>query len=191
MISGQEYLATDPTLVNGRLQAKRLCRELNDSIGDPKSLGAEKLSSTRSEILNLLLGDHDPTAIEIEPPFWCDYGFNITLGRGFYCNFNCCILDCAPVTIGERVMFGPNVQLYAATHPIDITRRREGAELAFPITIGDDCWIGGNATILAGVTIGKGCVVGAGSVVTKDVEEYSVVVGSPARMVKKVSPPVE
>jgi len=86
-------------------------------------------------------------------------------------------------------MFGPNVQLYAATHPIDIERRRAGSELAYPITIGDDCWIGGNVTILAGVKIGNGCVVGAGSVVTKDIEDYSVVVGNPARLIKKVSPP--
>ena len=104
MISGEEffliftptlknrYFSLDPTLVEGRLKAKRLCRTLNDTIGDPENLGAAVLTKVRSELLDSLFGNCDRTAVEVEPPFWCDYGFNISLGKGFYCNFNCCIL---------------------------------------------------------------------------------------------------
>ena len=88
----RSYLASDPVLVDGRLTAKRLCRALNDTVGDPSNIGAAKLAEKRSEILDSLLGSFDPTAVEIEPPFWCDYGYNISLGKGFYCNYNCCIL---------------------------------------------------------------------------------------------------
>ena len=98
------------------------------------------------------------------------------------------ILDCALVTIGDRVMFGPNISIYTATHDTDVRSRQLQIELAFGVTIGDDCWIGGNVTILAGVNIGKGCTIGAGSTVTKDIPDWSVAVGVPARVVKKVEP---
>jgi acetyltransferase-like isoleucine patch superfamily enzyme len=98
------------------------------------------------------------------------------------------ILDCALVTIGNRVMFGPNVSIYAATHENEVESRRQNIEYARPVTIGDDCWVGGNVTIMPGVTIGKGCTIGSGSVVTKDIPEFSVAIGSPARVVKKVTP---
>ena len=109
------YLASDPTLVDSRLAAKRLCRSINDTIGDPQNFGVVRLLKRRSELLESLFGHCVPTAIEIEPPFWCDYGYNISIGKGFYCNYNCCILgisvdpitwlisDCAKVTIGDRV----------------------------------------------------------------------------------------
>jgi len=124
MVSGQEYtshsillkssyIALDPILVEGRLNAKRLCRRLNETIGDPEDLGPAKLAERRSRILESLLGSFHPSAIEIEPPFWCDYGYNLSVGKGFYCNYNCCILgipplgntyiDCAKITIGDRV----------------------------------------------------------------------------------------
>ena len=92
MLKKARYLASDPALVDGRLNAKRLCRALNDTIGDPENLGAQALAKTRSSIVVSLFGACDPNAIEVEPPFWCDYGFNISLGKGFYCNYNCCIL---------------------------------------------------------------------------------------------------
>jgi len=98
------------------------------------------------------------------------------------------ILDCGLVTIGDRVMFGPFVSIYAATHETEVQSRRDNIEFAREVTIGDDCWIGGNVIILPGVTIGKGCTIGAGSVVTKDIPEYSVAIGSPAKVVKKVKP---
>ena len=86
------YIAVDPSLIDGRLNAKRLCRALNDTVGDPKDIGASSLAKARSRILDSLFGTCDSTAIEVEPPFWCDYGFNISVGKGFYCNYNCCIL---------------------------------------------------------------------------------------------------
>jgi acetyltransferase-like isoleucine patch superfamily enzyme len=98
------------------------------------------------------------------------------------------ILDCALVTIGDRVLFGPNVSIYTATHETDIQSRRDNIEYAKPITIGNDCWIGGNVVVLPGVNIGKGCTIGSGSVVTKDIPDWSVAVGSPARVIKKVDP---
>lgn len=124
----------------------------------------------------------------IEPPFRVDYGCNIRLGHRFYANFNLTILDCAIVTIGDRVMFGPNVSLLSATHETDVRSRRECIEFAKPITIKDDCWIGGHVVVLPGVTIGEGCTIGAGSVVTKDIPPWSVAMGTPARVVKQVTP---
>lgn len=129
-----------------------------------------------------------PDDVFIEPPFAIDYGCNISLGERFYSNFNLTILDCSLVTIGDRVMFGPNVSIFAATHETEVQSRREDVEYGKPVTIGDDCWIGGHVVILPGVTIGEGCTVAASSVVTKDVEAWSVVMGSPAKVVKKVTP---
>jgi acetyltransferase-like isoleucine patch superfamily enzyme len=98
------------------------------------------------------------------------------------------ILDCSIIKIGHRVSFGPFVSIFAATHETDVRSRREGVEYAKPVTIGDDCWIGGNVTIMPGVSIGKGCTIGAGSVVTRDIADFSVAMGSPAKVVKKVDP---
>lgn len=98
------------------------------------------------------------------------------------------ILDCGIVRIGDRVMFGPFVSIFAATHETGVQSRRDGVEYAGQVTIGDDCWIGGNVTIMPGVTIGKGCTVGSGSIVTKSIPDFSVAIGNPARVVKKVDP---
>jgi acetyltransferase-like isoleucine patch superfamily enzyme len=98
------------------------------------------------------------------------------------------ILDCGIVRIGNRVQFGPFVSIFAATHETGVQSRRDGVEYAGNVTIGDDCWIGGNTTIMPGVTIGKGCTVGAGSIVTKSIPDFSVAIGSPARVVKQVEP---
>jgi len=122
----------------------------------------------------------------IEPPFNIDYGCNISLGARFYSNFNLTILDCSLVTVGARCMFGPNVSIFAATHEAEVQSRRDNIEYGKPVVIGDDCWVGGNVVILPGVTIGRGVTVGAMSVVTKDVPDFCVVMGQPARVVKKV-----
>ena len=98
------------------------------------------------------------------------------------------ILDCGLVTIGNRVMFGPFVSIFAATHEVEVQSRRDEIEYAKPVTIGDDCWIGGNTTIMPGVTIGKGCTIGAGSIVTKSIPDFSVAIGSPAKVVRLLSP---
>jgi maltose O-acetyltransferase len=117
----------------------------------------------------------------IEAPFHCDYGFNISVGAHFYANLNCLFLDCAPIEIGDQVLLGPGVHLYTATHPLSSAERRKGLELAKPITVGDDAWLGGGAIVLPGLTIGDRAVVGAGSVVTRDVPAGERVAGNPAR----------
>ena len=123
----------------------------------------------------------------IEPPFRCDYGSNISLGRGFYANTSCVFLDCAPITIGDNVFVGPQVGMYTPTHPIDAETRNTHVELALPITIGDDVWIGGNTTICPGVTIGSDVVIGAGSVVTHDIPDHCIAVGSPCRVLRTIT----
>lgn len=124
----------------------------------------------------------------IEPPFRCDYGYNISLGPNSFVNFGCTILDTCKVTIGARTLVGPNVSFYAATHPLEAEVRRgtEGPEAGKEITVGEDCWIGGMATILPGVKLGRGVVVAAAAVVTKDVEDFCVVAGNPARVIKRL-----
>jgi acetyltransferase-like isoleucine patch superfamily enzyme len=143
------------------------------------------LAAERLERLRRILGSVG-SDVFIEPPFHIDYGCNISLGERFYANFNLTILDCSLVKIGDRCMFGPNVSIFAATHETEVQSRREEVEYGRPVTIGNDCWIGGHVVILPGVTIGKGVTVAASSVVTKDVEDWCVVMGSPARVVKRV-----
>lgn len=123
----------------------------------------------------------------VNQPFRCDYGCNIHIGENFFANFNLVILDEAPVTFGDNVFIGPNVSIYTACHPIEPQARNTGAEWAETVTVGSNVWIGGSVTILPGVTIGDNCVIGAGSVVTKDVEPYTLVAGNPARPIKKIA----
>jgi maltose O-acetyltransferase len=174
MLAGELYDASDPLLTQERQRARVLLRELNVThYSDPSAYG---------QILDSLL----PNATEgiwIEPPFFCDYGYNIYTGARVYFNFNCVLLDVMPIRIGANTMFGPNVQIYTATHPVDAWERRQGPEFAKPISIGDDCWIGGSAIICPGVTIGDRCIVGAGAVVTKDVPADTFVAGNPAKPV--------
>ncbi|GAB6846054.1 maltose O-acetyltransferase [Methylorubrum rhodinum] len=118
----------------------------------------------------------------IRPPFTCDYGYNISLGRGVFLNFNCCILDVVAVSIGDMTQIGPGVQILTADHPRDPAQRRQMLEFGRPITIGANVWIGGGALILPGVTIGDDAIIGAGSVVTRDVPPGGVAVGNPARL---------
>jgi maltose O-acetyltransferase len=120
---------------------------------------------------------------DIRPPFYCDYGFNIRLGRGVFLNFNCVILDVVEVTIGDGTQIGPAVQIYCADHPRDVSQRREGFEFGRPVRIGRDVWVGGGAIIFPGVTIGDEAIIGAGSVVTRDVERGVTVAGNPARRI--------
>lgn len=155
MLSGQDYNAYDPALAKGRYTAKRLCRKYNDTEGDPDEIGFEELPKLRAQILDGLFGSCDTDAIEIEPPFYVDYGSNMHVGSGFYANHGLVALDCNEIRIGNNVLLGPYVQLYTAGHPTNVIQRREGVEFAKPITIGDDCWIGGNVVILPNVKIGK------------------------------------
>ena len=177
MLTGELYAAFDPDLVAARTRAKSLLHRLN--------VTECLLTDAARQILAELL-PHAGENLYIEPPFHCDYGSNIYCGNNVYFNVNCVVLDAATVTIGTNVLFGPGVQLYAATHPLGAEVRRT-LELARPIAIGDDCWLGGNAIVCPGVTIGAGCVIGAGAVVTKDVPAYSLAVGNPARVVKSLA----
>ncbi|MFL9827756.1 sugar O-acetyltransferase [Rhodoplanes sp. SY1] len=121
----------------------------------------------------------------IRPPFFCDFGFNIALGRDVFLNYNCVILDVVAVTIGDGTQIGPAVQIYAADHPRDPQTRRAGLEFGRPVVIGRNVWIGGAAVILPGVTIGDDAVIGAGSIVTRDVPEGATVAGNPARVLRR------
>lgn len=182
----RSYDPLEPGLAAARFRARRACHEYNqyfpaDPAADFDSLAAERLGMLRAFV------GHVGDDAFVEPPFRVDYGCNIRLGRRFYANFNLTILDCALVTIGDRVMLGPNVSILAATHETDVRSRREGIEYARPVTIGDDCWIGGHVAVLPGVTIGQGCTVAAGAVVTKDIPPWSVAMGVPARVVKRVA----
>jgi len=172
MLAGELYAAWDPLLTQERSRAHALAHQLNmNGWGDP--------SAYRRILAELL--PNAAASIYVEPPFYCDYGYNIYTGELVYLNFNCVLLDVMPIRIGSNTMFGPAVQVYTATHPVDALERRKGPEFAKPITIGEDCWIGGGAIISPGVTIGDRCVVGAGAVVTKDVPSDTIVVGNPAR----------
>ena len=124
----------------------------------------------------------------ILPPFKCDYGFHIEVGENFFANYNFIVLDGNYVRIGDNVWIAPNVGIYAAGHPLDVEDRIGGEEYAFPVTIGDNVWIGGGVTIIGGVTIGRNAVVAAGSVVIRDVPPDTLVAGNPARVIRKLGP---
>ncbi len=126
-----------------------------------------------------------PSSSVICPPFYCDHGHGIRLGEHVFVNANCTFLDGGYITIGAHTLVGPNVQIYTPHHPLDHTARREPKEYAYPVSIGEDCWIGGGAIICPGVKIGHRCIIGAGSVVTKDIPDGSVAAGNPARVIRR------
>ncbi len=165
----------DPELLAERLACKELCFEYNHL---PPSRAAE-----REQLMRRLLGKTGKAFI-IEPPFNCDYGYNIELGENFYMNVNGCILDGAKVTFGDNVFVAPNCGFYTAGHPLDYRQRNEGLEYAYPITVGNNVWIGAGVNVLPGVSIGSNVVIGAGSVVTKNIPDNVVAVGNPCRVIK-------
>lgn len=178
MLGGEVYQAFDPELVAERQAAKELSFDLN---------ALHPRDTTRKEtLLRQLLGAAG-SKFHIELPFRCDYGYNIRVGENFYANYNCTILDCAPVTIGANVLLAPNVSLFTAGHPLHAEPRGQEYEYAFPITIGDNVWIGGNVVVNPGVTIGDNVVIGSGSVVTKDIPANVVAVGNPCRVVRSIT----
>ncbi len=177
MLAGDLYLADDPELAAMSLRARRLQDRFNRSDAEA--------SDERWEILVDLLGSIG-AGTEIRPPFACDYGSHIHLGERVFANFGLVALDVAPITIGDDVQIGPNVQLLTPTHPLDPELRRAKWEAAEPIEIGTNAWLGGGAIVLAGVTVGEDSVVGAGAVVTKDVPPGSVAVGNPARVIRSL-----
>ncbi|MEB2779089.1 sugar O-acetyltransferase [Algoriphagus sp. C2-6-M1] len=175
MLAGEFYQASDPELAAERLKARKLVKTLNDS--DPED------SELRVSLVRKIFGKAGAN-FWVEPPFYCDYGSNIEVGDDVFFNFNCVVLDVCKVTLGNRVMVAPNVQFYAATHPLDHQTRGEMWEYGKPITIGDDVWIGGSAVICPGVSIGERTVIAAGAVVTKDFPSDVVIGGNPAQVIK-------
>lgn len=176
MLAGKLYDALDPELVRKRERARDLCWELNAT--------REREQDRRRQIVTDLLGSGGETAW-LQPPFYCDYGSHIHLGQRVYFNFNCVVLDVCEVRIGDFTFLGPNVQIYAATHPLQASLRRT-QEFGKPVTIGADVWIGGGAIVCPGVTIGSRTVIGAGSVVTKDIPADVLAVGNPCRVVRAI-----
>ncbi len=180
MLRGDLYNALDPQLTQERRRARNLLKALNDSRDDQFDL--------RQRILSELLGSAGERVF-IEPPFFCDYGTNIHFGSGVFLNFNCVILDPARVEIGDNVLIGPSVQIYTATHPLEAEIRKGGLELAQPVRIGADVWIGGGSIINPGVTIGARSVIGSGSVVTREIPEDVFAAGNPCRVIRNLKQP--
>ncbi|WP_293915689.1 MULTISPECIES: sugar O-acetyltransferase [unclassified Sphingobacterium] len=178
MLASEPYRAMGKELFEDRQYAKEELYKYN-------SLAPSKIKE-RNQIIKKLFAKTG-SRLFIEPPFRCDYGYNIEIGDNFYANYNCTILDGAKVSIGENVMFAPNVSLFTAGHPIHATPRNEGWEYAFPITIGDNVWIGGNVVINPGITIGDNSVIGAGSVVTRDIPANVIAVGNPCRVLRPIT----
>ncbi len=176
MLAGELYDPLCPELVRLREQARDHCQELNQTHEADREL--------RRQILIDLLGGGGDTAW-IQPPFYCDYGSNIYLGERVFFNFNCIVLDVCRVTIGDYSMFGPAVQIYTATHPLD-ARERRTREFAKPIAIGEDVWVGGGAILCPGVSIGSRSVIGAGSVVTRDIAAGVFAAGNPCRVIRQI-----
>ena len=178
MLAGEPFEPWEPELDRDRAYLLPRLYRLNTEFA------ARPLHETEELLAEIL--PNCPRGTRIRPPFYCDYGYNISCGEGVFLNFNCTILDVGRVRIGSHVLIGPNVQIYAVTHPMDADTRRLGQEWGKAVTIGDDCWIGGGAVICPGVTIGSRCVVGAGSVVTKDVPDDVLVAGNPARIIRRL-----
>lgn len=167
-------------LAEDRKRAKLLLWEFNNTCPDDEGM------ARRPELLKELLGGCENPYVE--PPFFCDYGYNIHLGKFFYANHGCIILDGGKVTIGDDVLFGPNVCVFTAGHPVDPELRRKGWEYSLPISIGNNVWVGGNVSINPGVTIGDNAIIGSGSVVTKDIPANVIAVGNPCRVIKEIEP---
>ena len=173
MLAGELYVADDPEL---HADIRRISAWMD------RYNASQTLSQPERQALLEEAFARVGAGCNIRPPFTCDYGYNISLGRDVFLNFNCCILDVVAVSIGDRTQIGPGVQILTADHPRDPAERRQMLEFGRPITIGANVWIGGGALILPGVTIGDDAIIGAGSVVTRDVPPGGTAVGNPARL---------
>lgn len=179
MLNGEYYTSLDEKLTEEREWAKDMLFEFNGL--------RPSLRDKREQIIRRLFGKVGKNCW-IESPFNCDYGYNITVGDNFYANTNCCILDCAKVTIGNNVWIGPNVGIYTPEHAFDPEERAAGYEHALPVVIQDNVWLCGGVTITGGVTIGAGSIIGAGAVVVKDIPCGVIAAGNPARVIRKIPP---
>lgn len=179
MVNGMMYDAgSDEELIKDRINVKEKCFDYNNL----RPSDIEK----RKELMKTIIGKIKGEFL-IESPFVCDYGYNIEIGENFYSNHNLVILDCAKVTFGDNVFVAPNCGFYTAGHPIDYLRRNKGLEYAYPITVGNNVWIGGGVHVMPGVTIGNNVVIGGGSVVVNDIPDNSVAVGNPCRVIREIT----
>ncbi len=176
MLAGELYRANDPELSAMHARAVELCEKLNFG-----GLTEDERYKTTKQ----LLGKCGNNAV-LGRGFWCDYGCNIEVGENFYTNYDVVILDVCKVTIGKNCLIAPQAGIYTACHPLDEQTRISGLEMGKPITIGDNCWIGGHAVINPGVTLGDNVIVGSGAVVTKSFPSNVVIAGNPARIIKRL-----
>lgn len=174
--SGMAYISDDAVMEEQK-NARRLTQKLNTM----DRADFEQIM----EVVKELLGKSEGAFIN--PPFYCDYGFHIEVGKNFYANYNCTILDVAKVKIGDNCQLAPNVSIYTAGHPVHPESRNSMYEYGIEVTIGDNCWIGGNSVICPGVHIGNNVVIGAGSVVTKDIPDWSIAAGNPCKVIRKIT----
>lgn len=173
----EEYWNNDPEIIAAKSRARSLSYELSRTdVGDPETL---------QRIVKELFAECGDN-LYLKPPFYCDFGYNIRLGKSVLINYQCVFLDSAPITIGDNCFIGPMCGLYTVSHPFDPERRNEGYVTGSPITLKNNVWLGGSCTILPGVTIGENSVIGAGSVVTKDIPANVVAAGNPARVIRSL-----
>lgn len=166
---------------NAVMEEQKVCRRILQELNFADRSDFDEIS----RIVKKLLGKSENAFIN--PPFYCDYGSHIEVGKNFFANYNCTIIDVAKVTIGDNCQMAPNVSIYTAGHPLHPVSRNSLYEYGISVTIGDNVWIGGNTVILPGVHIGSNTVIGAGSVVTKDIPDWAVAVGNPCRVVRKIT----
>lgn len=178
MINGMLYMASDESIQSISSENRKLIEAFNEAKGEERK--------NRMEYIRKAFA-HTGKNAYIEPPFYCDHGWNISVGDNFYANTGVIILDQCPVTIGNNVMLAPRVSIYCACHPIDAFVRNTLYELGKPVTIGNDVWIGGNTVINPGVTIGNNVVIGSGSVVTHDIPDNVIAAGNPCRVLRKIT----
>ncbi len=177
--AGKLYDANyDMELLAERKACKEICYEFNHL--------RPSQTNEQERLIRQLLGKTGNSFV-IEPPFYCDYGYNIEIGENFYANVNCVVLDGAKVTFGDNVFIAPDCGFYTAGHPLDVEQRNRGLEYAYPITIGNNVWIGAQVCVMPGVIIGDNTVIGAGSVVTKDIPSNVLAVGNPCRVLREIT----
>ena len=174
--SGLVYISDD-SVMDEQIPARRLTQKLN-------TMDRADFDGIRA-VVKELFGKSDNAFVN--PPFYCDYGFRIEVGKNFFANYNCTIVDTGMVRIGDNCQLAPNVAIYTAGHPVHPATRNTLYEYGFDVTIGDNVWIGGNTVILPGVTIGSNTVIGAGSVVTKDIPDWCVAAGNPCRVIRPIT----
>lgn len=180
MLAGDLYRAFGAELAGERLRCKELVYDFNQT--------RPSEDKKRLELLRQIFGSFGENSL-LEAPMQVDYGYNVHWGNNSFANYNLVLLDTCPIHVGDYVLIGPDVKIYAATHPTDPQIRLDGPELGKPIRIGNNVWIGGNSTLVAGVTIGDNSVIGAGSVVVKDIPANVVAVGNPCRVIKQLEEP--